>query len=104
MRKLQEDLTLSKQGINLDFENAKTQINNSIIILNRQKRNEILATSVMGNTSNNYTQGLAPLTDLLDAQNALFDARNSFNASLLDFRIAEIQLIKAQGRLRTLLN
>ncbi len=104
MRKLQEDMTLSKQGINLDFENAKTQINNSVIILNRQKRNEVLATSVMDNTSNNYQQGLATLTDLLDAQTALFDARNSYNSSLLDFRLAEIQLIKAQGRLRTLLN
>ena len=104
IRKLEEDMTLSKQGINLDFENARTQIQNSIIILNRQKRNEVLATSVMENTNNNYTQGLATLTDLLDAQTALFDARNSYNASLLDFRLAEIQLIKAQGRLRTLLN
>ncbi len=104
IRKLQEDMTLSKQGINLDFENAKTQINNSVIILNRQKRNEVLATSVMDNTSNNYTQGLATLTDLLDAQTALFDARNSYSSSLLDFRLAEIQLIKAQGRLKTLLN
>ena len=104
IKKLQEDITLSQQNINLDFENAKTQINNSIIILNRQQRNEVLAKTVMENTSNNYTQGLATLTDLLDAQTALFDARNSYNASLLDYRLAEIQLIKAQGSLRTLLN
>lgn len=104
IKKLQEDLTLSRQNINLGFENAKTQINNSLIILNRQQRNEVLAKKVMENTSNNYTQGLATLTDLLDTQTALFDARNSYNSSLLDYRLAEIQLIKAQGRLRSLLN
>lgn len=104
IKKLQEDLTLSRQNINLGFENAKTQINNSLIILNRQQRNEVLAKKVMENTGNNYTQGLATLTDLLDAQTALFDARNSYNSSLLDYRLAEIQLIKAQGRLRSLLN
>ena len=103
-KKLKEDVILSRQSINLEFENAKTQINNSLIILNRQKRNETLATNVMENTHNNYTQGLATLTDLLDAQTALFEARNSYNTSLLDFRLAEIQLIKAQGNLRTLLN
>ena len=104
IRKLQEDINQTNQSLQLDFENAKTQINNSIIILNRQERNETLAKSVMENTNNNYTQGLATLTDLLDAQNALFEARNSYNASLLDFRLAEIKLIKAQGNLRSLLN
>ncbi|RYF84165.1 MAG: TolC family protein [Chitinophagaceae bacterium] len=104
IRKLQEDIKLSRQNINLDFANAKSQISNSIIILNTQERNAGLAQKVLDNTSNNYTQGLATLTDLLDAQNALFDARNAYNASLLDYRLAEIKLIKAQGQLRTLLN
>ncbi len=104
IRKLQEDINQTNQNLQLDFENAKTQINNSIIILNRQQRNETLAKTVMENTNNNYRQGLATLTDLLDAQNALFEARNSYSSSLLDFRLAEIKLIKAQGNLRTLLN
>lgn len=104
IKKLQEDINQTEQNLQLDFENAKTQIKNSIIILNRQQRNEALANAVMENTNNNYTQGLASLTDLLDAQNALFEARNSYSASLLDFRLAEIKLIKAQGNLKTLLN
>lgn len=104
IRKLKEDISYSKQGINLGFENAKTQISNSLINLNRQQKNENLAKTVLNNTQNNYTQGLASLTDLLDAQNALFEAQNSHSASLLEFKLAEIQLIKAQGRLKSLLN
>jgi len=104
IKKLHEDIKLTRQNISLDFANAKTQINNSIIVLNTQERNTNLAQQVLDNTNNNYTQGLATLTDLLDAQNALFNSRNSYNASLLDYKLAEIKLIKAQGQLRTLLN
>jgi hypothetical protein len=34
----------------------------------------------------------------------LFDAQNAYNISLLDYRTAEIKLLKARGELRTLLN
>lgn len=104
IRKLQEDLSLTKQSLNLDYENAKTQIRNAILVLNNQQKNIGLAQNVFDNTQNNYKEGLAPLTDLLDAQNALFDAQNAYNISLLDYRIAEIKLLKAKGELKTLLN
>ena len=104
IKKLQEDISQTKQSINLDFENAKKQISNSIIVLNTQEKNTELAENVLDNTSNNYKQGLATLTDLLDAQNALFEARNAYNSSLLDYRLAEVKLTKAKGQLRTLLN
>jgi outer membrane protein len=102
--KQQEDLTLTTQSLNLDYENAKTQIKNAVIILNNQLKNISLAQTVFENTQNNYQQGLAPLTDLLDAQSALFDAQNAYNVSQLDYRTAEIKLLKAKGELKTLLN
>ena len=92
------------QNLNLDYDNAKTQIKNSIIILNSQQKNIELAQKVMDNTQNNYQQGLATLTDLLDAQTALYDAQNTYTVSLLDYRIAEVKLIKSKGQLRSLLN
>lgn len=104
LRKLQEDLMLTTQSLNLDYENAKTQIKNAVIILNNQLKNISLAQTVFENTQNNYQQGLAPLTDLLDAQSALFDAQNAYNVSQLDYRTAEIKLLKAKGELKTLLN
>ena len=44
------------------------------------------------------------LSDLLDAENSLTTAQNNYTTALLDYRIAEIQLIKAQGNLKSLLN
>lgn len=102
--KLKEDMYATTQTLNLDYDNAKTQIKNSIIILNSQQKNIELAQKVMDNTENNYKQGLATLTDLLDAQTALYDAQNTYTVSLLDYRLAEVKLIKSKGQLRTLLN
>jgi outer membrane protein len=104
IRKVQEDLKDTELSLNLAFENAKAQISNSIITLNNQKENVELAQEVYDNTRNNYNQGLAPLTDLLDAENSLTTAQNNYSSALLDYRLAEIQLIKAQGNLKSLLN
>lgn len=104
VRKLQEDLTNTNLSLNKDFENAKTQIKNSIIILNNQQKNVQLARQVYDNTQNNYNNGLAPLTDLLEAENALTEAQNNHSSALLDYRIAEILLMKSKGNLKQLLN
>jgi len=104
IRKLQEDMAQTKLSLSLAYENARTQINNSIITLNSQQENVQLARQVYANTQNNYNNGLATLTDLLDAENSLTQAQNNYSAALLDFKVSEIQLIKAQGTLSTLLN
>ncbi|WP_207510386.1 TolC family protein [Longitalea luteola] len=104
IKKLQQDIRNTELSLNLGYQNATTQLRNSIITLNTQKENVALAEEVYANSQNNYAQGLAPLTDLLDAENSLATAQNNYTAALLDYRLAEIQLIKAQGNLKSLLN
>ena len=104
IRKLNEDMANTSLALNLAFENARTQINNSIITLNAQKENVQLAQEVFFNTQNNYNNGLASLTDLLDAENSLTEAQNNYSAALLSYRLAEIQLAKSQGQLKSLIN
>jgi len=98
------DLDDTKLSLDLAFANAKTQIDNSLITIQNQKENVELATEVLDNTRNNYIQGLAPLTDLLDAENSLTEAQNNYTSALLDYKLAEIQLIKSKGELKSLLN
>ena len=104
LKKTAEDLKDTKLMLDLDYENAKTQINNSLITINNQKENVKLAQDVLDNTQNNYQQGLASLTDLLDAENSYIEAQNNYTSALLDFKLAEVQLIKAKGELKTLIN
>ncbi|RYZ24041.1 MAG: TolC family protein [Chitinophagaceae bacterium] len=102
IRKLNEDITNTSLQLNLAYENARTQINNNIITLNNQRRNVQLAEDVFRNTQNNYNNGLASLTDLLDAERALTDARSNLSSALLNYRVSEVQLIKARGEIKTL--
>lgn len=104
LRNTEEDIKDTKLSLDLAFENARTQIKNSLITIDNQKENVQLAKSVLDNTQNNYQQGLATLTDLLDAENSYIEAQNNYTSALLEFKLAEVQLIKAKGQLKTLIN
>jgi len=104
LRSIKEDLVDTKLSLDLAFANAKTQIDNSLTTITNQKENAQLAKQVLDNTRNNYVQGLASLTDLLDAENALTEAQNNYTSAILDYKLAEIQLIKSKGELKTLIN
>ncbi|MDQ5930390.1 MAG: outer membrane protein [Bacteroidota bacterium] len=103
LKSIKVDLEETKLGLDLAFENAKKQIENSLISITNQKENAKLAQQVLDNINNNYIQGLASLTDLLDAENANTQAKNNYTAAILDYKVAEIQLIKSKGELKSLL-
>jgi outer membrane protein TolC len=101
--KSDEDRKQTTNSLNLAYENAKIQLRNSINTINSQRENVTLAEEIYRSTQNNYNNGLAALTDLLDTENALTEAQNSYTQALLNYRIAEIQLIKSNGNIKSLL-
>ena len=52
---------------------------------------------------NNYQNGLASLTDLLTSETDLVAAQNSYNEALLNYKVAQIELIKSNGNIKSLL-
>ena len=99
---LEEDMKEAELALNFTFENAKTQINNSVITVENQEENVKLAQEVLDNTENNYLNGLATLTDLIEAENALAEAKNNYSNALLEYKVAEIELMKSKGELNNL--
>lgn len=89
-------------ALDLSLRNAVAQLQNSLLTLQTQKSNVNLALEVLTNVENNYKYGLATLTDLLDAETSYSDAQNNYTNALLDYKLAEVQLIKAKGDLKTL--
>lgn len=100
--KLKQDRIEKTNELNLAYENAKIELKNSISTINSQRKNADLAQEIYMSTQNNYNNGLATLTDLLDTEDSLTEAQNSYTQALLSYKIAEIQLIKAKGDIRTL--
>jgi len=103
IRSLQEDIKDTKLSLDLDYRNAMAQIENNLITINNQRENMRLAKEILSDTKNNYLQGLASLTDLLDAENESLEAQNNFTRAVLNYKIAEITLIKSKGELKTLI-
>ncbi len=100
--KLKQDRIEKTNELNLAYENAKIELKNSLSTINYQRKNADLAQEIYMSTQNNYNNGLATLTDLLETEDSLTEAQNSYNQALLNYKIAEIQLVKAKGDLRTL--
>ncbi|MCC9017999.1 TolC family protein [Flavobacterium lipolyticum] len=103
LRSLEEDIKDTKLSLDLDYKNAMAQIDNNLVTITNQKENMRLATEILSNTKNNYLQGLASLTDLLDAENASLEAQNNYTRAVLNYKIAEVALIKSKGELKTLI-
>nr|WP_121270742.1 TolC family protein [Pedobacter schmidteae] len=103
IRKSKEDRRELTNSLNMAYENAKIQLRNSLNTITAQKQNVGLAEEIYKSTQNNYNNGLANLTDLLDTETSLTEAQNSYNQALLNYKIAEIQLIKSNGNIKSLL-
>ncbi len=99
--KFEADLNDTRLALSLGVENAYTQVKNAFITLNAQKSNMGLAQNVLTNVENNYRNGLATLTDLLDAETSYSDAQNSYTNAIMEYKVAEVQLIKSKGELKT---
>jgi outer membrane protein TolC len=101
LNKQKEETALA---LNTQFENAKLQVQNNLTTIQAQKENVDLANEVYNSTQNNYNLGLANLTDLLDAETSLTEAQNNYNEALLQYKLAELDIIKSNGNLKSLLN
>ncbi len=101
--KLEIDIKDTKLGLDQAYQNAKAKIENSLATLESQKANVKLAEDVLADTKSNYQYGLATLTDLLDAENSLVQAKNNYTTAILDYKIAEVQYYKSKGELKNYL-
>lgn len=101
---LSTDLDIKDTGLALemDYKNAVSNLQNALINLGNMEENVALAEKVQNNTQSNYQYGLANLTDVLDSDNALTQAKQNYANALLDYKSSEIKLIKAKGELNQL--
>jgi outer membrane protein len=102
IEKAQTDFEETKLGLDLAHKNALTLLNNNMVSINISEENVKLATEVLENTRSNYKYGLATLNDILDAEKDLTQAKNNLTNARLDYKLAEIDLLKSQGKLTTL--
>ncbi|WP_029034570.1 TolC family protein [Salinimicrobium terrae] len=104
IEKAREDLKETKLAMELAYVNAVAQLENSLLTIKIQEENVALAREVLEDTQNNYGLGLASLNDMLDVERDLAAAMNNLTNARLEYKLAEVQLLRSQGQLETLTN
>ncbi len=93
-----------RQSAAAEYFNASRKINNSLKGLFAQRDNVELSEEVFTQTENLYKEGLASLTDLLDAEAALRESRSAYYRQAVNVKIAEADLLNATGNIDQVIN
>ncbi len=101
---LREQQRSANLGFELDYRSADTRLLANTSTARNDEENLRLAESVFANTNLQYQQGTASLSDLLNADYQLKEARNNWTTSLLNRSIAVIDLERAKGTLLDYVN
>jgi len=102
LKKLDLDIQQYTKNTQLELTNALSQLGNSQNTINAQEENVKLAQEVYTTTNQLYKEGLAPLSDLLNAETSLREAQTSLNNERLKYQIAQLNYLKAKGNLESL--
>jgi len=100
----QQDFELNSKYLETNYRNASNTLLSAWANLQDQKENKELANEVYEQVKLQFNEGMASLTDLLNVETSLLDAENLFNQQLLKYKLAEIDLLKTTGQLKSLIN
>lgn len=94
---LEQDLMKASQAADMEHQNAVKKLTSSVRSAKAQEENLQLAEEVYAQTELLYKEGLSPLTDLLEAETALREARSAYNNQIINIKTAQIDLYKSTG-------
>jgi outer membrane protein TolC len=100
MLKNDNDMNAFKQAVDLESSNARTQFKNSMMSLENQQKNIILAQRVYEIAQKKYKEGVGSNIEILQAETAFKEAQTNYFNSLFEAAIAKIDFQKSLGLLK----
>ena len=100
LMKLREDEQSVGQSLTMAYQNALLKLSDSRQTIDAQRQNMELAAEVFRITEENYQQGLASMSDVLNANSSLVQSQISYADALSKHMTAYIELRKANGTIK----
>ncbi|MBI5916331.1 MAG: TolC family protein [Bacteroidetes bacterium] len=94
-----QDYNYAKLGLQLRHEAAVTSLQSNQNTLRSVQETRKVAEEVYRVSQSRYREGLAPITELLDAENSMRQAQTNYITTLAQIKLAEIDLLSANGQL-----
>ncbi len=104
LRQQEEDFQWASKQLETGYRNAVSALASARRNLVYQADNRQLAQQVSDQVSLQYREGMASLTDWLNVETSLLEADNLYRQQYLKYKLAEINVLKSAGKLRTLIN
>ncbi|MHC2992556.1 membrane protein [Pontibacter sp. HJ8] len=102
LKSLESDKQKLTKSLTVTLENSISQLQNSTTSIQAQEQNVALAQEVYDTTNELYKEGISPLTDLLEAEVSLREAKTNLNGEMLKYQLAQLSYLQATGELKTL--
>lgn len=92
-----EDRRRASDGLLLQYDNAAMQLNTNLNNLKVLAENRRVAEEVYRVSLRRFSEGVAPVTELLTAETSMRQAQTNYLSSLLQLKLAELELLNARG-------
>lgn len=102
LKKIREDEKALNQSLTMAYQNSLLKLNDSKRTIEAQRKNKELADEVFRITEENFRQGLASMSDVLNANASLIQSQISYADALSKYMTAYIELRKANGTIKEL--
>lgn len=94
-------LTMLKSNAEREIADARINFHTNKKLVANNKKSLDLAETLFTSATAEYENGIISVTELLNAQSDLTDARTNYSNALLNLKLAELSLRKANGTLLT---
>jgi outer membrane protein len=98
-----ETILKTKDLLTISYNNAFSEYQTALQLLDVQKENRDLAMKVFNQTSSQYKEGMASMADVLNVNSDFLQAENSYNQQILKCKLSEIKMMKSSGNLKDLI-
>jgi outer membrane protein len=99
-----ENLAIIDDNIQLQVQNSYKQLRSSITTLTMNKANMDLAKTVYETTQFEYSKGVTPMSDLLNAEYSYRQAQSNYLTSLINLVTNRLEYEKSKGTITDFIN
>ena len=97
--RMQTTIADTKSKLQTQYQNSLNDWYNNVRNAERQQENYRLAESVYLVTSDQYKEGVASMSDLLQDELRMTEAQNGYISALYKYMVSELSLLKLTGQL-----
>ncbi len=104
LKQLQFNKEYLVKNVQNEFQTATENLNQNRKVANAQEQNMKVAEELYNVAKLSFTEGISPLSELINAENSLREAQTQYLTATLQMNLAELETMKTSGQLSQIIN